>query len=64
MIGFGPDHHFGRVKRVVPPPQLPNDSSVVIIVNRVSVVFSVQIGLETAENKQIGTVQHLYFMRL
>ena len=43
-------HHFWWLEGVVSSPQLPYKSLVVAIVNRVGVVFPIQIRFKTADN--------------
>ena len=43
-----PDHHGGRLERVVTQPQLPDDASVVAIVSIHREVFPIEIRLEAA----------------
>lgn len=43
-----PDHHGGRLERVVPEPQLPDDSSIVAVVSIHREVFPIEVRLEAA----------------
>ena len=44
-----PDHHPGRLERVVPQPELPDDAPVVAVVSVYREVLSVQVCLKTTE---------------
>ena len=43
-----PDHHCGRLERVVAQPQLPDDAPIVTIVSIHREVFPIEIRLEAA----------------
>ena len=48
----GPDHHPGRLERVVSQPQLPDNASIVTVVCVHREIFPIKVGLEAAEDKR------------
>ena len=55
-----PYHHFWWLQGIISAPQFPNNATIIVIVQRVFVIFTIEIGFETAvvEKKSFSVKLH------